>query len=120
MTDDRRRTADDRPPTADSRNPMSDDLILDQWAAIAIVKGMNELAREAETLGEKTFFRLFRDKAQKHAAELGIEFQMNYNPIVVVLPGQMHPEITFYEQDIELMRHAVAEWDARPATADRR
>lgn len=119
MTDDRPQTSDRRPPTPDE--PTDDEVkILDQWTAIAIVKGMNELAREAETLGEKTFFRLFRDKAQKHATELGIEFQMNYNPIVVVLPGEMHPVITFYEQDIELMRSAVAEWDARPPTTDNR
>ena len=84
--------------------------LFEQWQAVALVYGMNELVKLAETLGEKTFFRLFRDKAEKHAIELGIEWQLEHNPVVLTLPGTMR--FVFYEQDIELMRKTVADWDS--------
>jgi hypothetical protein len=89
-----------------------DQRLLDQWQAVALVHGMNELVKTAGTLGEKLFFRLFRDKAEKHAATLGIQFQCTHNPVVLTLPGTMRPDFVFYEQDIELMRKTVADWDS--------
>ena len=86
--------------------------LFEQWQAIALVHGMNELVKLGETLGEKTFFRLFRDKAEQHCAALGIHFQLEHNPVVLTLPGTMRPDFVFYEQDIELMRKAVADWDS--------
>jgi len=92
--------------------------IFDQWQAIAIIHGMNELVKLAETLSEKLFFRMFRDKAEKYAVSLGIEFQCTHQPVVLVLPGTMRPDFVFHEQDIELMRKTVADWDAAHNASD--
>lgn len=83
-----------------------------RWAAAAYCLGYNELAKQAQSLGEKVFFRLARDSAVKAFVELGGVSPFAEEPTILELelPDAM-PRIKFRAQDIELMRAAVQQWD---------
>jgi hypothetical protein len=89
-----------------------------RWAAAAYCLGYNELAKQAQNLGEKVFFRLARDSAVKSFIELGGNAPFTEEPTVLELelPDQM-PRIKFRAQDIELMRAAVQAEDEEKGTA---
>jgi len=42
-----------------------------RWYYLALAHGYNELARKAETLGEKVYCRLGRDQAEEAYKQLG-------------------------------------------------
>lgn len=75
--------------------------------------GCNELVKTGQTLGDKVFFRMVRDEVEASLMKAG------HGPIVdrsnvgqPVLTIRHNPTVTFHERDIELMRQAVAEFDA--------
>ena len=85
-----------------------------RWDALAAIIGFNELATNAKTLGEKVYFRMARDAAEKRYASLGGELnKSSVGPTILTIgPG---PFIEFAERDIELMRDAVAKFDKKKA-----
>lgn len=84
----------------------------DLWAHIAMVYGFNELARNAETLGEKVAFRLMVSKIEEWLVAHGVTIpKSSDNSVVLEIPcGPM--TMQFRESDLELMRAAVAKLDA--------
>ena len=83
-----------------------------QHIYVALVFGYNELARRAETLGEKAFYRMARERANEDAEKLGVGVDIGDTVTVLTLPGGP-PHIVFRDVDIELMRCTVAEHDAK-------
>lgn len=85
-----------------------------KWDALASIIGFNELATNGKTLGEKVYFRISRDAAEKRYASLGGELnKSSVGPTILTIgPG---PFIEFAERDIELMRDAVAKFDKKKA-----
>ena len=77
---------------------------------LALVFGYNELARRAEKLGEKLYFRLARGIALDKLRAIGGTLQVDEDPIVLTLEAGP-PKINLYEKDIEAMRAAVAAFD---------
>jgi hypothetical protein len=101
--------SDDQEPAAGEQ-----DLVMTarKWDALASIIGFNELATNGRTLGEKVYFRMSRDAAEKRYAALGGELnKSSVGPVVLTIgPG---PFIEFAERDIELMRAAVAAFDKK-------
>lgn len=83
----------------------------EMWAFLAMMLGFNELAKTQDTLGRKLFCRLGCQQAEKSLRALGADISVERKPAVVTLPRPPHVEFT--EDDIELMRAAVAEHDRR-------
>ena len=81
------------------------------WHHVAVVRGYNELAKEAKTLGEKVYFRLARDHAEGEAAKAGVKINRVDQGNVILEMTTAPPFITFHERDIEFMRAAVAAFD---------
>lgn len=93
----------------------------DRYAAAALVIGFNHIAaNDAKLLGQKVYFRAARDAAIRRLEELGGKSMIM--PATDTLPGleikMPHglPSITFREVDIDMMRVAVAEHDAKALT----
>ncbi len=89
-------------------------LIAKQWHYLALVVGYNELAKHKEnTLGELTYLRMGRDHAEAEYTRLGGagSIDRSAKPIAILTDRPLH--IVFTEKDIELMRAAVAEYDAK-------
>jgi hypothetical protein len=86
------------------------------WHHVAMVYGYNELTKTSKTLAEKVYFRMGRDQAEQWAAEAGVKIGRGDQGAVVLELTAAPPFITFHERDIELMREAVAAFDARAAT----
>lgn len=86
------------------------------WDALARLVGYNELARGAETLGERMYLRLARDEARRAYEGLGgrVEDAPADAPVAVV--PTRPPFLVLSDADVELMRKAVAEHDARRAS----
>lgn len=84
---------------------------------LALIHGFNAMATMAITLGEKAYYRLLRDDAERRFEEMGGKINRieEHKPILVI-PGAV-PEIRFDARDIELMRECVARYDA--ASEDR-
>jgi hypothetical protein len=89
---------------------VSDDRI-ELWNMAALALGYNELAKQQTTLGQKTFCRLLRDKADKKCQELGASLVITADETILTLHDCV-PEIKFRATDIELMRACVAAHDA--------
>lgn len=93
----------------------------ERWTALAVCLGFNELAKLGESLGEKVYARLLRDKHLENFVRLGGNADLfKREPAVceIVMPERM-PNVTFRAEDIELMRKAVAEHDADPSVVDK-
>lgn len=82
--------------------------IMEAHNAIAMVIGYNELARTAQTLGERIFFRLARDAAEGVAREMGAQIERTEDPERVVVTLSERPRIELRERDLDLMRAALA------------
>ena len=80
-----------------------------QWQATALFIGYNELAKKAEILYDRVYFRLFRDAAEAKMKSLGCETVVEHMKPVIII--ERMPHIKFTEDDIELMRAAVKKWD---------
>jgi hypothetical protein len=88
----------------------------ERWTAVALCLGYNELAKQAENLGEKVYFRLLRDAAQERFIELGGKTILSpEDPALTLEVGKGMPCVRFRPQDIELMRATVAAHDALAA-----
>lgn len=90
-----------------------------RWHLVATCIGYNELAKMAKTLGEKVYFRLIRDATEERLIEHGGQRLFKGPDEIIVeisVPDHM-PYIRLSDADIELMREAVAAYDARK-TAD--
>lgn len=100
-----REEADDEP-EADRRSR-------ERWHAAALCLGFNELAKLGRTLGEKVYHRMMRAGAEEHFIALGGQriFQEEPTLVTLTLEDGM-PWVRFRACDIELMREAVAKWDA--------
>ena len=83
-----------------------------QHIYVALVFGYNELAMRAETLGEKAFYRMARERANEDAERPGVGVNIGDAVTVLTLPGGP-PHIVFRDVDIELMRRTVAEHDTK-------
>lgn len=83
---------------------------------IALVIGYNELAKQGQTLGEKLYYRLFRDHSEEAFIKMGGHKILTRDDGIceIDVPGHT-PHIVFTASDIELMRAAVAEHDAKKA-----
>ena len=90
----------------------------ERWHHLALVYGYNELAKLAETLGEKVFLRIARDHAEAECVRLGANITRpdGLGPILVTL-SETAPYVVFHERDIELMRAAVQTYDAAKSAA---
>ena len=82
---------------------------------LATILGYNELAKTAPTLGEKIYYRLALGRARDRYIKLGgkLEMTKDEGDFVLVLDSETRPHINFKATDIELMRQAVAEYDAK-------
>lgn len=85
----------------------------DYWTYAATAFGFNELARRMSTLGEKVYFRLFRDSTEKQMVEAGFHPLFDHSAETITLAKP--PYITFQDSDIELMRDLVKQHDAARA-----
>lgn len=81
---------------------------VDRWQLLALVYGYNELAKKAETFGEKVYFRVARDVHEAELKKFGCEIQRtgDTGPVVLVLDHRM-PHVQLEERDLGLMRSAV-------------
>jgi hypothetical protein len=87
----------------------------ERFEMLARLHGYNELARLTTNLGEKVYFRLFCKQIE---AELATKYDVTITHTettgaTVLTLGYKPPFIVFTERDIEAMRVAVAEHDAR-------
>lgn len=81
---------------------------------LASILGYNELAKEAESWGEKIYLRFARDKCVELYKELGGELDLSGStPLIVV--NTRFPCLALTREDVELMRKAIEEFDAREA-----
>lgn len=84
------------------------------WRLAALVYGYNELARQQPTLGAKLYCRVRVEMYQKQLERTGQSRIVDdgSNPIVLQIDSGMRPsELTFRENDIELMREVVRKFD---------
>lgn len=85
-----------------------------KWDLLAKAIGYNELAKLGKTLGEKAYARMARDRAAKSYEEVtGLTglFAKTESTVEIPVPGSML-HIRFGEQDIDLMRAAIAQYDS--------
>ena len=102
---DARRTMKVNPTSISKKNVLLSD-------CSARILGYNELARLSTTLGERVYNILNREAAIEDFRALGGTLEVQRGVNVFTLPlGPTH--VTFSEKDIELMRLAVAEYDAK-------
>jgi hypothetical protein len=86
-----------------------------RYELVARIYGYNELAKLATNLGEKVYARLMRQEIERVlAADYGVTITRpdDLGPTVLTL-GQKPPFILFHARDIEMMRQAVAAYDAQ-------
>lgn len=85
----------------------------ERWVQVALCYGFNELVKQTAVLGEKVYFRLARDVAEKHLVELGgMRFIRDDESVATIDVGDRMPSVKFRATDIEAMRKAVADFDA--------
>ena len=82
------------------------------FQTIALLFGYNELAKQTDVLGEKVYFRLIRQQYEEMLKEDGQEVEIIHDQTILTL-NQKPPYVRFSEKDIELMREAVREYDAK-------
>ncbi len=82
------------------------------WDALARVVGYNELCKSSQTVGEKMYLRLARSEAEKEYTKLGGEV-VYHNDVPIITVATRPPFIALTENDLALMRAAVAEYDLR-------
>lgn len=80
---------------------------------LALVFGHNELAKKAESLGEKVYHRLASENYVKALHKLGRAFVVHQPEGKFLEIKQGRACVTLYPRDIELMRKAIAEYDAK-------
>ena len=86
------------------------------WFALAAMLGYNELAKLGKTLGEKVFFRMFREDWSKHFVDFGGNadvFTHEDSVINISVPYANLPHLRFRAEDVELMRDYVYEHDKK-------
>lgn len=84
------------------------------WDAIARMHGYNEMSKLAKTLGERTYCRMCCDAACEEARSLGAEItRTQVGGQVVFEIHEASPSIAFRESDIEMMREAIRDFDAK-------
>lgn len=108
-----------RPRTSGGETPLTEEerKAFAMHQAVALVHGFNEMAARSTTLGEKTYYRMARDAAEKHFNALGGKIdRIDERQAILTIPGHV-PEIRFDDRDVELMRACVARYDARSAAA---
>ncbi len=79
---------------------------------VALACGYNQLAKDAETLGAKVYYRLMREEALRQAREEGVEVSVERPQIVLTL--REAPEVRFTEADIALMADFLAKRAPKP------
>lgn len=79
---------------------------------LLLMLGANEMAKHASTLGERIYWRLFREKAATDAVLAGahITFQPETDAILVKVPWGAR-FVPLFERDLQLMREAVEAFD---------
>ena len=85
----------------------------EQFGLLALIIGYNELAKKVERLGEKVYCRLLIQKFHEEYIAHGGVLEMKEGEQVLVTLRESPPHILLYPRDIELMRKAIAEHDAR-------
>jgi hypothetical protein len=83
----------------------------DRWVQTALVLGFNECAKQAETLGEKAYFRIRRDAAHEEFVKLGGEKFLHQAEPILEIRADERIWIRFSKSDIESMRQLVADYD---------
>lgn len=79
--------------------------------AAALMHGYNHLATEAPSFGAKVYMRMGRERARREFEALGGEVRETAQAVTTVLTNP--PFAVMTDRDIELMRAAVAERDAK-------
>jgi hypothetical protein len=87
-----------------------------KWTALALVYGWNELAKTAEDLRSRLFFRVARGVAEKEYISLGgqVVIQEKEEPLLKLMVEDHAPSIKLYPRDMDLIRKLVADTDAAP------
>ena len=77
---------------------------------IAGVYGFNQLASEAETLGEKLYYRLMREELIKHFTDAGGKIDVTREPAVLMMEG-WRPYMNLTVSDEAQMRKYIQDQD---------
>jgi hypothetical protein len=85
----------------------------ERWAWMAQVIGFNLLAKEAKTLGQKVYCRLSRDDADEQLTVAGFKSMLDRERGEILVSLNTVPRVEFHARDVELMRKAVSEHDAK-------
>lgn len=88
------------------------DAATEAWTLSALMLGFNELALQADTIGQRALARMFRDDAQRRLVEGG-HARVNITRPKEILVLREQPHLAFDERDVALMRACVADWDAK-------
>jgi hypothetical protein len=83
---------------------------------LALILGHNELAKQAVSLGEKMYHRLACEQYAEAVRELDHKFVISESEPKLVTLGTERASVNLYPRDIELMRKAIAEYDAKEKT----
>lgn len=86
------------------------------WMLAATAVGYNDLATRAPLLGEKVYFRLFRDRAEKALVDAGHKPIFAHDEGAITLPAP--PHIRFKPSDLESLREVVKALEAAQAGKD--
>jgi hypothetical protein len=86
----------------------------ERWHSAALCLGFNEMTKLGKTLGEKVYWRMLREEAEKNFMSLGGKRIFKKDPAILELslPDGM-PFVRFRKDDIELMRATVAAHDKK-------
>ncbi len=83
----------------------------EQWLLLGAIVGMNQIAKDSPTLGQKAYARVIRDTLEeKYKADFPEAVDaLIREPDILTLPTV--PSVSFLARDIELMRACVREHD---------
>ncbi len=106
------------------RNPDTDDPDFKNalyWMSLANMLGYNELAKLADNLGAKAYFRLLREESKKRYSEAGgkdpdlifTKESETDEVLTIAVPYSNLPHIVFRPRDVELMRDYVYQHDKK-------
>jgi len=90
-------------------SPTTDALVHHQ---VALIHGYDILARKSKTFAERSYYYLGRELAMQEFKRLGGKGDLTAEHVVLEMPAGP-VSIRFLERDIEAMRQAVADWDAK-------
>jgi hypothetical protein len=85
----------------------------DQFGRLALILGYNELAKNVERLGEKVYCRLLVGRLHEEYIANGGVLEIKEGEQVLVTLRENPPYINLYPRDIDLMRKAIAEHEAK-------